>query len=334
MKIGLALQTDLPLSTYGPLAAQVESYGFETLTVFNDMLYQPAWLPLLEIARHTEKLKFGPIAVNPFTCHPINIASQSALLADASKGRFYLGLARGAWLEFVGLHPQRPIASLREAYICIRHLLSGSTEPLTGEIFPLLGGEKLQWPVEYPEIPFMLATWGLKTMRASVEHIDAVKLGGTANPAVVSWLRKGIDRAAAEVGRDPTEIKIIVGAATVVDEDGQRARDLARVEAAHYLPIIAELDPSLTIDPGVVAGIRKAAGQFDYQKAATFISDDLLSRFAFAGTPSAVIEHVCSLFDAGADQVEFAPPHGTTSELGLKLLGTRVLSGLRETAGQ
>ena len=53
--VSIAFQTDKPLSAYGPLAKTVEDYGFAGVSVYNDMLYQPAWLPLLEIARHTTR---------------------------------------------------------------------------------------------------------------------------------------------------------------------------------------------------------------------------------------------------------------------------------------
>src|SRR5215210_7338399 len=92
--ISIAFQTNHPLSAYGVMAAQCEQYGFDGVTVYNDMLYQPAWLPLLEIARSTRRARLGPAAVNPFTCHPINIAGNIALLDEASGGRAYLGLAR------------------------------------------------------------------------------------------------------------------------------------------------------------------------------------------------------------------------------------------------
>ena len=49
MELSIAFQTDKPITAYGPLAAQAEAYGFDAVTVYNDMLYQPAWLPLLEI---------------------------------------------------------------------------------------------------------------------------------------------------------------------------------------------------------------------------------------------------------------------------------------------
>ena len=53
---------------------KLKHYGFDGVSVYNDMLYQPAWLPLLEIAQKTKRIKIGPAAINPFTSHPINIA--------------------------------------------------------------------------------------------------------------------------------------------------------------------------------------------------------------------------------------------------------------------
>lgn len=328
--ISVALQTDKPLAAYGELAELVEGYGFDGLSVFNDMLYQPAWLPLMEIARHTKRLRLGVAAVNPFTCHPINIAGQIALLDEAAPGRVYLGMARGAWLDFVGLRPEKPVAALAEALAAVRHLLRGSTEPLAGRFFPLAGGDSLRWAAAVrPDIPFLLGTWGKRTLQACLPHVQEVKLGGTANPDVVGWLRGEIDAAAAARGLDPAGVSIVVGAVTVVAEDGGAARALARREVALYLPVVAELDPTLAIDPERLAGIKGAAAEYDYERAAGFISDELLSRFAFAGTPAEVAGQALALLAAGAGRVEFGTPHGLTAAEGLRLLGERVLPQIR-----
>src|SRR5262249_7549649 len=158
-QVTIAFQTDKPLSAYGPLAAAVESYGFDGVTVYNDLLYQPAWLPLLEIARHTARARIGPAAVNPFTCHPVNIAGHLALLDEASGGRASLGLARGSWLDFLGLAPARPVTALREAFECIRHLLRRAPGPYTGAVFRLAGGDSLRWRVHRADVPFVLGSW-------------------------------------------------------------------------------------------------------------------------------------------------------------------------------
>lgn len=330
--LSIAFQTDKPISAYGPLAAAAEDYGFDGVSVYNDMLYQPAWLPLLEMARHTRRVRLGPAAVNPFTCHPLNIAGNIALIDEAAQGRAYLGLARGSWLDFVGLESARPVTALREAFECIRHLLSGSTQPYPGEIFPLAGGDSLRWPVYRADIPFLLGTWGTKTIHACINQISEIKIGGTANPGVVPQIQGVVAEAAQKVSRDPAGIGLVVGAVTVVDQDGQAARRLARREAALYLSVIAQLDHSLGIEPELLSRINEASARFDYNQVGAYISDALLRRLAFAGTPDEVAAQAAELFAAGAGRVEFGTPHGLTKEEGLRLLGERVLPALREYA--
>ena len=98
---------------------------------------------------------------------------------------------------------------------------------------------------------------------------------------------------------------------TVVAEDGAAARSLARSAVAMYLDIVGRLDPT-TDEPD--------AGR---------ISDEVLDRFAMAGTPEQVTGQARALFEAGARRVEFGSPHGLTTEEGIRLLGERVLPRLR-----
>ena len=327
--LSIAFQTDKPLAAYAPLAAQAEAYGFDAVTVYNDMLYQPAWLPLLEMARATRRVQVGVAAVNPFTCHPVNIAGNIALVDEASNGRAYLGVARGGWLDFVGLHPQRGVTALCEALAAVRHLLRRDKAPLAGEIFPLAGGDSLRWSILRSDVPFLLGTWGEQTIRACIEEITSVKIGGSANPDVIPHFRRVIDGAAGAVNRAGNEVDIVIGAVCVVDEDGAAARRLAKREVALYLPIVADLDPTVTLEPALVARLKAAAAAYDFVAAAALVSDELLAKFAFAGTPDQVAAHAASLFAAGAQRVEFGTPHGLTPEEGMRLLGTRVLPALR-----
>jgi 5,10-methylenetetrahydromethanopterin reductase len=334
-QLSIAFQTDKPLAAYGALAVAAENYGFDAVTVYNDMLYQPAWLPLLEMARATQRITLGVAAVNPFTCHPINIAGHIALIDEASHGRAYLGLARGSWLDFVGLHPQRSVTALREALAAVRHLLRRDPAPLPGEIFPLTGGDALRWPILRPDIPFLLGAWGEQTIRACRDAITELKIGGSANPDVIPHFRRMLDfdaetqgaqrqrREEAAQHKQPP-VAIVIGAVSVVDEDGAAARALARREVALYLPVVAELDPTVAIEPELLGRLKEAAARYDFAAAAALISDDLLDRFAIAGAPDDVAAHTEALFAAGATRVEFGTPHGLTPEHGLQLLGKQV----------
>lgn len=328
--VTVALQTDKPLAAYGPLAAALEGYGFDGITVYNDLLYQPAWLPLLEIARATQRVRVGVAAVNPFTCHPINIAGNIALVDEAARGRAYLGIARGAWLDYAGLHPRQPVTALREAIECIRLLLAQSKEPYRGAVFSLAGGDSLRWPVLRADVPILLGAWGEQAIRACAGAVSEIKLGGSANPALPPLYRRLLDEAAAAAGRPAGAIAIAIGAVTVVDEDGAAARALARREVALYLPVVAGLDHTLALDPELLERIRTAAGRYDYQAAAALISDELLDRFALAGAPKQVTAHAAALLASGADRVEFGTPHGLDAAEGMRLLGTRVLPALRK----
>jgi 5,10-methylenetetrahydromethanopterin reductase len=267
--------------------------------------------------------------VNPFTCHPINIAGNIALLDEASQGRAYLGLARGAWLDFVGIEPQRPVAALREALECVRHLLSQSKEPYRGKVFSLAGGDALRWDILRPDIPLLLGSWGAQTIRSCIRQIDEIKIGGTTNPAVIPQVRAVADRAAQAAGCTPGAVGLVVGAVTVVDRDGVVARALARRKAALYLPIIAQLDHSLDLDPALLERINAAAAAYDFDLAASYISDALLRRLAFAGTPGEVADQAIELFQAGAARIEFGTPHGLSEAEGLRLLGEGVLPALK-----
>lgn len=320
MFISIAFQTDKPLAAYGPLAAQAEAYGFDAVTVYNDLLYQPAWLPLLEMARATKRVRVGVAAVNPFTCHPVNIAGSIALVDQASNGRAYLGLARGAWLDSLGMAPPRSPHALREAMECVRHLLQQSAEPYRGDYFSLPGGATLRWQILRADIPFLLGAWGEKTITVCLPHVSEIKLGGTANPALVRRVREFLDRECEKIGRSPDSVGIVAGAVSVAAPDGAAARALAKRQVALYLPVVMELDRTIVIEPDRKRELSSGAARGDYESVARSISDELLQKFAFAGTPDEIAQHARALFEAGAARVEFGTPHGFSEEEGLRLL--------------
>jgi 5,10-methylenetetrahydromethanopterin reductase len=224
------------------------------------------------------------------------------------------------------------VTALREAMECVRHLLARSPAPYAGAVFRLAGGDSLRWAVSRPDVPFLLGTWGARTIRDCIQHVAEVKVGGTANPDSAPHFRALIANAATSAGRNLSEVALVFGAVTVVDRDGAAARQRARREAALYLPVVARLDPTIAVDPALLHRIEDAAAAYDFERAAACIPDDLLRRFAFAGTPDEVAEQAAALFAAGVSRVEFGTPHGLTEDEGLRLLGRDVLPALRDHA--
>ncbi len=323
-EIGIAFQTDKPPGRYGELAAAAEGHGFDVVSVFADLLYQPPLPALLEMARATSRVRLGAACLNPYTQHPYEIAGWVAALDAASGGRAYLGLARGTWLEALGIEQRRPLAHLRDAAAIVRALLSGDDRGYQGAAYRLAPGIRLRYerPDRLP--PLLLGTWGPRGAALAGEIADEVKVGGSANPAVVPLIRDRVRVGCQAAHRDPGEVKVVVGAVTVVAEDGAAARRRARTEVAKYLAVVAELDPTTELPAGFAGRLRDLVAADD-AAAGALIPDEILDRFAFSGTPEHVAALAQRVLDAGAGRVDFGGPHGLTDREGVALLGTKVL---------
>ena len=97
-----------------------------------------------------------------------------------------------------------------------------------------------------------------------------------------------------------------------------------------YLDVVGSLDPTVKIPAGLLENVGRALRGAGPEAAATLIPDEILDRFAFAGTPDAVADHAVEVLAAGAGRIEFGTPHGLTDDRGLELLGARVLPVIRE----
>jgi 5,10-methylenetetrahydromethanopterin reductase len=314
-ELGLGLQSDKPLREYGELAATAEAAGFAAVCVFNDLWFQPPLPALLEVARSTSRVRLGPACMNPFTVHPVEIAGQIAMLDEAAGGRAFLGLARGAWLDEVGVEQGRPLTAVREAWEVVRRLLAGDTAGFAGQRFSLPPGRALRYPRTRPAVPLLIGGWQPGIVALAGELAAELKIGGSANPAMVAVARERL--AAAETG-------IVLGAVTVVDEDGDRARALARRALVLYLPVVGPLDPAPGSDPELFARLALLAGAGRSDEAAALIPDAVVDRFAFAGTPRQVAAQTIELLERGARRVEFGPPHGLDEHVGVRLLAEQV----------
>ena len=139
-EIGIAFQADKSPGRYGELAAAAEAYGFDVVSVFADLLDQPPLPALLEMARATSRVRLGAACLNPYTQHPYEIAGGLAALDAACGGRAYLGLARGAWLEAIGIEQRHPLDHLRDTAAIVRALLSGDERGYAGAAYRLAPG--------------------------------------------------------------------------------------------------------------------------------------------------------------------------------------------------
>lgn len=328
MRFGIALQSNKTPAEYVAQATAIDRHAFDVVSVYNDLFFQPALGPLLLMAPYLRTAQLGPAALNPFSTHPVEIAGQIAVLDLATAGRAYLGLARGSWLDHLGIVQRRPIQTLRECVLLIRHLLSKQTGVFVGQVFNLSPGQTLRYDVVRESVPITIGTWGPRTARLAGELADEVKIGGSANPSMAAYLREFVAAGEVAAGRPSGSVGICLGAVTVVDADRAQARAAARREVAMYVPVVAPLDPSLR-DAEWLGRITAMAARGDFLAIADLIPDAVLDRLAFAGSPADLVRQVEDLARAGVTRVEFGTPHGLDPREGIRLLGEQVLPSFR-----
>lgn len=329
--LSIAFQTNKTVREYITLAKLVEQYAFDVVSVYCDAPFHPSYGPLMVMAPHITRARVGPAAVSPYRVHPIDIAANTAMLAEMAKGGVYIGLARGAWLAEHGIvEPRKPIEGIIEAINIINKLLSGESAEGDGNVFSLGVNVRAPYPIPGNRIPLMIGTWGKKLAEVAGELADEVKVGGSANPKMAGYIREFISSGEKKLDRPTGSVKIVLGAVTVVDEDRNLARTIAKSEVALYLPVVANLDPTIKVDDELLKKIRYFTETGEFEKAGALLSDDLLDLFAFSGTPFDLIEQAAELFDSGVDRVEFGTPHGVSSIKGIKLLGEKVVPVLKK----
>lgn len=328
-RFGIGLRGDRRPAEYGPIARLAEELGFDVVSVFADLGYQPPFQPLLEAAAATRGVALGPACLNPYTTHPVEMAAQVAALDLASHGRAYLGIAKGAWLSSIGVQQARPVRAIREAAEIVRRLLAGDDSGFRGELFTVDPGVRLEFDVARNEVPLMVGSWGERTSALAGEIAGELKVGGSANADLVPLMLSSLALGAARAGRDAGSTGVVLGAVTVVDDDGATARERARSAVAMYFEVVAGLDPTVHVPGEMVEEVGGLLRAGDDRGAGRLIPDELLDRFAFSGTPEHVAHQVRDIFDAGAARVEFGAPFGLDARRGLELLGKRVLPEFR-----
>ena len=208
----IAFQSDKTAARYVALAKLVDEYDFDVVSVYCDAPYHPSYGVLILMAPHIHRARLGPAVVPPARIHPIDIAANTALLADIAHGGVYVGLARGAWLgDHAITEADRPLTAIREAVDIIRYLLSGRSGGYQGSVYQVAPHVRAPYPLPESPIPLMIGTWGEKLAGIAGEVADGVKVGGTANPDLAAVIRGYVNAGERTAGREMGTVRLVAG---------------------------------------------------------------------------------------------------------------------------
>jgi F420-dependent oxidoreductase-like protein len=255
--VSVKLGYQIPNFSYGGSAAEIfpavlaqaqnaEAAGFDSVFVM-DHLYQLPQIgdpdePMLEaytllgaIAAATERVQLSTLVTSNTYRNPALLAKVVTTLDVVSGGRALCALGAG-WFESehegygyeFGDFTSR-FERLAEALEIVVPMLRGGRPTFAGKYYQVK--DAINEPRLRDDIPVLIGGAGeRKTFGLAVRHADHLNLvcGASELPHKLDALHQRL----AEAGRDPTTLEVSYFAQLILDEDGERARQLLRDQFA------------------------------------------------------------------------------------------------------
>jgi probable F420-dependent oxidoreductase len=307
LTFGVTVLPDPPHTRMIELMQSAERQGFEYAWTYDShILWQDSYATLALAAAQTSKIKLGHFVTNPGIRDPTVTASWYATVHDISNGRMAMGIGRGdSSRRVVGLKPVR-VAEFERRCAMVRDLMNGREVDWNDKQL------KLEWVRDdLPPIPMWIAGYGPKALAVAGRVADGVIIQ-LADPQIIQWIMDTARKAAEEVGRDPSELKCIVGAPSNVTDDIASAREQAKWFPAMVSNHVMDLIERYGFDSEIPAALTeyvKARKFYDYKEHSRvgaahgeFVTDEIVDRFCVLGTPAQATEKLKALESIGVDQ--------------------------------
>ena len=286
------------LAEHEPLLRRADELGYHDLWSGEATGYD-GFTPLALASAWTENVRLGTGVVNPYTRGPALMAQSAAALADASRGRFVLGI--GASSDRIverwnGIPFEKPLSRVREAVQALRPVFAGERGN---------GGFKLEVPPAQP-IPIYVAALRGRMLRLAGEigdgaWVNFLPLSGVEQ--VVGKVREG----EAAAGREPGSVDIVCRFFNVPAPAGEGLAFVRFMFAAYAtVPVYAEyfrwLGFADEIDPMV-----EAWEEGDRERAVELVPEDLARDVFVFGAPDEQRERLAAYADKGITTLCLTP---------------------------
>jgi probable F420-dependent oxidoreductase len=308
LSFGVTVLPDPPYARWLELIQLAEKHGFEYAWTYDSHVLWQESIPLFGYAAHqTSKIKLGHFVTNPGTREPTVLASAYATLHDLTDGRMVMGIGRGdSARRFIGQQPVK-VAEFERACAMIRDFMNGREVTWNDKEL------QLKWVrPELPQIPMWVAGYGPKAL-AVAGHVGDGVIIQLADPEIIQWIMSTARRAAEEAGRDPSQLKCIVGAPSHVSDDLADAREQVRwfpaMVSNHVQDLIERYGSDGSKVPKALTDYVLARKFYDYNehsrvgaKHGEFVTDEICDRFCVIGNVEQCVAKLRELEAVGVDQ--------------------------------
>ena len=273
------------------VAREAEGAGFDAIfaaEVNNDVM---ATAQLMGAA--TERISVGTWIANVYLRHPYVCAQGAALIADATGGRFVLGLgvSHPPVNRALGIDMPDPPAMLRRYVTAVRSWLRGEGPPT----------HLPQRPTPKP-VPIYLAAVTSRTVELGGELADGI-MPFLWSAARIAKSKAWVDRGRAKVS-GLGKVDVTLGLPTFIGDDVKAMRDAARQNLGLYttFPFFQRLFRA--------SGFEAEAAQMEKGVGAGSLSDRLLDAVCLLGPLAHCRQQLAAFRAAGTDLPILVPPIG------------------------
>ena len=322
LSFGVTVLPDPPFTRMIELIQLSERLGFEYAWTYDSHVLWQESIPMLGIAaRETTTIRLGHFVTNPATRDPTVLASSYATLHDLSDGRMVMGVGRGdSAVRYIGRQPMK-VAEFERSCAMVREFMNGAEVEWNDK--PL----QLKWVrPELPRIPMWIAGYGPKALAVAGRVADGVIIQ-LADPEIIQWIMDTARRAAEEAGRDPAQLKCIVGAPAHISDDLADAREQVRwfpaMVSNHVMDLIDRYGADGSAVPKALTDYVQARKFYDYNDHSRvgaahgeFVTDEICDRFCVIGNNDQIKAKLRELEGVGVDQFNiYLMTHGQEETL-------------------
>ncbi|MHB8510682.1 MAG: LLM class flavin-dependent oxidoreductase [Actinomycetota bacterium] len=278
-----------------------EELGYE-IAGFPHIAGRDALTTLAAVATHTSRIKLATGIVPIFTRSPVTMAQEAGTIAEASNGRFVLGIGTGhtALVEsWHGMKFERPIRAMRDYITILRSLFTDAMVQHDGEVFHAAFGFLGFRPPS--NIPIMVGALGPKMLRLTGECADGAILWLSSPQHVRDVVVPNLRAGAAVSGKDASTLEIYPCLFAAPGPDRSSARDAVRRQLIPYLALPFYRD--MLIASGFeqdIAGYDESMLAGDLPAALYCLSDSMIDGIAATGSIDEIAQTINGFLEAGA----------------------------------
>jgi probable F420-dependent oxidoreductase len=314
----MKIDTTLPpgtLTSVPEYARAVEAIGFDTLWM-TETQHSP-FLPGPLIAEHTQRLNFGTAVAIGFARSPATLAYTAWDLAQASGGRFILGLGTQvkAHIErrFGMPWPDSVVGKLREQIAAIRAFwqswASGERLNFRGTYYKLslMSPFFNPGPIAHPDIPIYIAGVNTGLARLAGESADGFHVHPLNSARYLrEVLLPAINEGAQKAGRRSSDVNISV---TAFAASSPEEANFARMQIAFYAstPSYRRVF-SLHGWEETAQQLSKLAARGKWGEMGELVDDEILSTFGVVAPPDELGAAIKERYQGLADRLTLYTP--------------------------